>query len=314
MAHRQQSAEHVVGIVLAGGRGTRLGAWAAGAGGKAAVPLGGRALLERVLMAVAPHVERVVVVAAHREAGAAAALPMTKVTATLPVPVEVIHDSVPDAGPLAALADALGHLASGAAAAVTAAVLVSCDTPLVRPAVVGLLLDRLRKSGARWVVPQVHGHPQPLLSALRPALQSDIAAHLARGRRDLRGLLAALAGTVPAAVHRLEADVFTGVDPSLDSFRDIDTPEDLAAIASATADDRCAATILRLLAARSGTICPSEVARAIAPDAWRPLMDAVRAAAVALAARGAIVVTQRGRPVDPATATGPIRYGRPDRG
>ncbi len=58
------------------------------------------------------------------------------------------------------------------------------------------------------------------------------------------------------------------------------------------------------------TICPSEVARALAAD-WRPLMPAVRAEAARLAAEGRIAVTQKGRRVDPATARGPVRLGPP---
>jgi len=56
------------------------------------------------------------------------------------------------------------------------------------------------------------------------------------------------------------------------------------------------------------TFCPSEAARALADD-WRPLMPAVRMAAARLAAEGRIVATQKGRPVDPRTARGPIRLG-----
>ncbi|KAI9002892.1 hypothetical protein DFJ74DRAFT_441239 [Hyaloraphidium curvatum] len=68
------------------------------------------------------------------------------------------------------------------------------------------------------------------------------------------------------------------------------------------------ATILRLLAARKdgATICPSEVARALAKD-WRPLMDPVRTVASDLVDRGLIVVTQKGQIVDLRTAKGPIR-------
>jgi hypothetical protein len=50
------------------------------------------------------------------------------------------------------------------------------------------------------------------------------------------------------------------------------------------------------------TICPSEVARAISgphPDGWGPLMPAVRRVAVALMKAGQVVVTRKGRPVDP---------------
>jgi hypothetical protein len=72
--------------------------------------------------------------------------------------------------------------------------------------------------------------------------------------------------------------------------------------------------LLSLLAARGGkTICPSEVARAIAPHDFRTLMPAVRAVAAELCARGAIVVTQRGRAVDVARARGPVRLSVPSR-
>ena len=74
-------------------------------------------------------------------------------------------------------------------------------------------------------------------------------------------------------------------------------------------DDRLEATILELLAARAGgaTICPSEVARVVGGDDWRPLMEPARSAARRLVAQGRIDITQGGRVVDPSTAKGPIR-------
>ena len=68
--------------------------------------------------------------------------------------------------------------------------------------------------------------------------------------------------------------------------------------------------ILDLLARRDPgkTICPSDAARALGgDDGFRPLMPLVREAAGALVATGRIEVTQRGRPVDLATARGAIR-------
>lgn len=56
------------------------------------------------------------------------------------------------------------------------------------------------------------------------------------------------------------------------------------------------------------TFCPSEAARALDPD-WRPLMGPVRAVAAKLVADGRLVATQKGAPVDPVTARGPIRLG-----
>ncbi|MEM9556776.1 MAG: DUF2256 and DUF3253 domain-containing protein [Acidobacteriota bacterium] len=67
--------------------------------------------------------------------------------------------------------------------------------------------------------------------------------------------------------------------------------------------------ILDLLATRAvgATICPSEAARAVRRDAWRPLMERARRAARRLVARGELEITQRGQVVDPSTAKGPIR-------
>jgi hypothetical protein len=65
-----------------------------------------------------------------------------------------------------------------------------------------------------------------------------------------------------------------------------------------------AAEILRQVEARGAgkSICPSEVARALAESepAWRGLMAAVRAAARRLAADGRIDVLRKGKRVDPA--------------
>ena len=68
-----------------------------------------------------------------------------------------------------------------------------------------------------------------------------------------------------------------------------------------------------LLAAREGTVCPSEAARAVGGEdeaAWRPLMPAARAAAARLADAGEVEVTQRGEVVDVRTARGPVRVRR----
>ncbi|WP_366141493.1 DUF3253 domain-containing protein [uncultured Sulfitobacter sp.] len=56
------------------------------------------------------------------------------------------------------------------------------------------------------------------------------------------------------------------------------------------------------------TICPSEVARALAQD-WRVLMPEIRAVADRMAAQGKVVITQKGQPIVAAEARGPIRLG-----
>nr|WP_081536020.1 DUF3253 domain-containing protein [Rhodovulum sp. P5] len=58
----------------------------------------------------------------------------------------------------------------------------------------------------------------------------------------------------------------------------------------------------------SATVCPSEVARALSPD-WRPLLPRLRQVAAKLKAEGRLRAYQRGTPVDPLAARGPIRLG-----
>ena len=68
-------------------------------------------------------------------------------------------------------------------------------------------------------------------------------------------------------------------------------------------------TIMELLARRDPgkTICPSDAARLVSPDTWEELMEPTRAAARRLVEQGRIVITQRGKVVDPAHAKGAIR-------
>lgn len=71
------------------------------------------------------------------------------------------------------------------------------------------------------------------------------------------------------------------------------------------------AEILALLDRREGSICPSEVARALRPDGnWRALMPEVREAAAQLAGRGVVEIRQRGKRVSPRGYRGPIRIVR----
>ena len=78
-------------------------------------------------------------------------------------------------------------------------------------------------------------------------------------------------------------------------------------------DDQIRSAISGLLATRepASTICPSEAARALAPDDWRPLMPRVRSVAVTMAAQGLLGIRQGGHAVEPdEPLRGPIRLGR----
>jgi hypothetical protein len=77
-------------------------------------------------------------------------------------------------------------------------------------------------------------------------------------------------------------------------------------------DSRLQQAILDLLDQRraGATICPSDAARAVGGDDWRPLMDDARAAAQRLVEAGEVVITQGGAVVDLASARGPVRIRR----
>jgi hypothetical protein len=82
---------------------------------------------------------------------------------------------------------------------------------------------------------------------------------------------------------------------------------------SVSAAERVADVILALLRARAegATICPSEVARALEPARWRPLMSRVREVAATMAAAGEVELRQRGQVVSPfGEIRGPLRIAR----
>ncbi|MGG5885911.1 DUF3253 domain-containing protein [Falsiroseomonas sp. HC035] len=70
-----------------------------------------------------------------------------------------------------------------------------------------------------------------------------------------------------------------------------------------TSPDAITAEILRQTAERgpAKSICPSEVARALEPDAdrWRRLMGPIRAAAIRLARAGQVDILRKGKPASP---------------
>jgi len=79
---------------------------------------------------------------------------------------------------------------------------------------------------------------------------------------------------------------------------------------------RIEAEILRAIGERGPdrTACPSEVARSIGgshPDQWGPLMQPVRKVAVRLANEGRLIITRKGKAVDPNDFRGVYRIGMP---
>lgn len=81
-------------------------------------------------------------------------------------------------------------------------------------------------------------------------------------------------------------------------------------------DEELIETILRLATERGDehTLGPMDVARALGgdhPDGWGPLMQPIRRVAVQLMKDGRLVITRKGRPVDPDDFRGVYRLRLP---
>lgn len=178
------------GIVLAGGRSTRMGR------DKASIDLGGRTLLARAVEII-------------RRAGG------TPVVVSPPRPdldrlgVRLLDDE--GMGPLQALRMGLGA-AEGPAFA------LACDLPLLPPEVVSFLVEGLSSSQA--VVPRALGKLQVLAAAYGEMTVAAFDAALAAGETSVHGAVAALS---PRVVELEELAAWG--DERM--FLNVNTPDDL---------------------------------------------------------------------------------------
>lgn len=192
------------GVILCGGRSSRMGQ------PKAWLPLGPEVMLQRVVRVIRESVDAVVVVAAPGQD-----LP------SLPADVLVVRDPIEGKGPLAGLVAGLTALQGR----VEVTYLSACDVPLLKSAFVGRVLAGLAGGAHRAAVPLVEGCPHPLAAAYHLTVLPTAAAFLAAGRLRLTDLLAALPTRYLAAAELAEAD------PALESLRNVNTPEEYAAVA-----------------------------------------------------------------------------------
>jgi molybdopterin-guanine dinucleotide biosynthesis protein A len=185
-------------IVLAGGRSSRFGR------DKLAEPIEGRRMLERAIDAVGQIATDIVVVAAPHS------VPM------VPAHVVLAHDARAYEGPLAGLATGLASLEP----AIERAIVVGGDMPTLVPAVLDRLLDGLEARDLAVLADDAG--PRPLPMAVRRSVAGPAAERLlAAGERRLRALLS----EVDLAV--IDPATWRADDPSGQSLRDVDVPDDL---------------------------------------------------------------------------------------
>jgi molybdopterin-guanine dinucleotide biosynthesis protein A len=185
----------VTGVIQAGGRSTRMGGRP-----KALLELGGRRIIERVLDAVAPVVDDVLVVTNTPALYGFLGVPM-------------VADAWPEHG-------SLGGIFTGlAAAGGDAAFTVACDMPFLHPEVARLVVRRAGEGDV--VIPRVGAQLETMHAVYAKACLPAIEARLRAGRLKIVGFFEDVRvveiGEAEVARHRAPEVVFMNVN----------TPEEL---------------------------------------------------------------------------------------
>ena len=185
------------GIVLCGGRSTRMGS------SKALLPFGDETMLQRVVRLLGSVVSPLVVVAAPDQS-----LP------DLPAAVSVTRDEREGRGPLEGLRAGLKALP----ATVDAAYVTSCDVPLLVPAFALRMIDLM--GDADIAVMEIDGFPHPLSAVYRRSTLPHVEKLLAEDRLRPVFLFDAV------KTRRVRPEEMISVDPQLLTLRNLNTRED----------------------------------------------------------------------------------------
>jgi molybdopterin-guanine dinucleotide biosynthesis protein A len=234
------------GIVLAGGRSSRMGT------PKAALEWHGSTLLRRVVGVVGRSVDGPVVVV--RAPGQT--LPQ------LPDGVEVVDDAREGRGPLQGLAAGLAAVRARADAAYAS----STDVPLLHPRFIRRVLGEL-DDDVDVVLPEVGGFHHPLAAAYRTELVTVIDRLIAEDRMRPAFLFES------CRVRRLDADALladpalAAIDPDLDSLLNLNEPAEYEAARARRAPEVAVRVLGALRAAGAAGDHPTVVAAATVGEA-----------------------------------------------
>ena len=193
------------GIVLCGGKSTRMGA------PKATLPFGPETMLQRVVRLLGTVVSPIVAVAARDQ-----------VLPELPKNVIVTRDEREAKGPLEGLRAGLAALPES----VDAAYVTSCDVPLLAPRFVDRMVELLGDHDIAVV--EIDGFPHPLSAVYRRDILPQVESLLAKDRLRPVFLFDA------TRTRRVRPEELVAVDPQLQTLRNLNTREDyLAALSDA---------------------------------------------------------------------------------
>ena len=152
--------------------------------------------------------EVIIVARDETQAAQLASIPLISST----VEAHVIHDLIPDTGPLMGLYTGLSAIHH------THALVTAVDMPLIQPELVTFLLSLPRTDAL--LMPRVQDAPQVLLALYPRSILPIIKERLDVGRRDPRSLL----DVVP--VRYIEEAQLRSVDPELHSFVNVNTAKE----------------------------------------------------------------------------------------
>lgn len=189
----------VAGVILAGGRNSRMGGI-----DKAFLRVGGETIFARTLDVLRRCFAQVVVISNSPEKYAG-------------YEVDVSPDELVGLGPLGGLHAGLGRVAA------EYAFVTACDMPYLREEPIRYLVTRLRAQDA--VVPHWDGDIEPLHALYATRLRPRIAEATARGARALRDVLPQL------EVEYVSQAAMAQVAGAEESFRNVNTPEEAARFA-----------------------------------------------------------------------------------
>ncbi len=187
------------GIILVGGRSTRMGS------DKALLPLPGKpelTFVEHLAALLVAQCSEVVLVVRDKEQAA-----MYKDSG-----LSVLTDETPNGGPLMGLYSGLRAIQA------THALVIAVDMPFVLPEMITFLLSQFLDE--HLLMPVVNAMPQVLLAVYPRSLLPFIEERLRAGRRDPRSLLDV------APVRFIDETQLRAIDPQLRSFVNVNTPED----------------------------------------------------------------------------------------
>jgi molybdopterin-guanine dinucleotide biosynthesis protein A len=196
------------GIVLAGGRSSRMGT------PKAALEWHGSTLLRRVVGIVGRAVDGPVIVVRAPDQE----LP------SLPADVEIAEDAREGRGPLQGLEAGLAAARAHAPVAYAS----STDVPLLHPRFVRRVVAAVDE-GTDVALPHIRGFPQPLAAAYRTELVEVVARLIAEGRLRPAFLFEACRTTRLDADALLDDPALAALDPELDSVLNLNEPADYEA-------------------------------------------------------------------------------------